>query len=243
MLVKTAGPQTQSIVAPDSSTAWALGLGPCGPCELVDPVEPRTCFHVARDCLLTPRALGPERELPGAAVPHRGPSDTGLSRPGQLADTAGYRTRLEFSGTAGLPRGPTTRARVTLECWSSTQDLGHGSEAPRVAGRHHRPRDKGPSYLGELVDPAGLCTRARVARDSWSTPRAQGHGPELPETACRPRRPSDTSPNTLESCSIPQALENGPRSHETCGRARGLSELCASLLGELVNPAGHQAQA
>jgi len=226
--------------------------------------------------LSTPRALGPERELPGAAVRHRGPSDTGLSHPGQLVDPtgnqsrarvlwhswstpwshywsascpgvlvdpAGYGAGRESSGRAGLPGGPTTRARVALECWSSTQDLGPGPESPRAAGRHRGPWDTGLSYLGLLVEPAGLRTRARVARDSRSTLRARGHGPELPEMACRPRGPSDTSLNALESCSIPQALEHGPRSHETCGGARGLSEPGASPLGELVNPAGHQAQA
>ena len=224
----------------------------------------------------TPRALGPERELPGAAVRHRGPSDTGLSHPGQLVDPtgnqsrarvlwhswstpwshywsascpgvlvdpAGYGAGRESSGRAGLPGGPTTRARVALEGWSSTQDLGPGPESPRAAGRHRGPRDTGLSYLGQRVEPAGLRTRARVARDSRSTLRARGHGPELPEMACRPRGPSDTSLNALESCSIPQALEHGPRSHETCGRACGPSELGASPPGQLVDSAGHRTQA
>ena len=155
-----------------------------------------------------------------------------------LVDPAGYGAGRESSGRAGLPGGPTTRARVALEGWSSTQDLGPGPESPRAAGRHRGPWDSGLSYLGQLVEPAGLRTRARVARDSRSTLRARGHGPELPEMACRPRGPSDTSLNALESCSIPQALEHGPRSHETCGGARGLSEPGASPLGELVNPAG-----
>ena len=216
MLVKTTGPQTRAIVAQDScSTAWALGPGPCRPGELVDPAEPRTCSRVARDCLSTPRALGPERELPGAAVRHRGPSDTGLSHPGQLVDPtgnqsrarvlwhswstpwshywsascpgvlvdpAGYGAGRESSGRAGLPGGPTTRARVALEGWSSTQDLGPGPESPRADGRPCGPRDTGPSYLGQLVDPAGLRTRAGVSREGWSTPWALGPERELSGT-------------------------------------------------------------
>ena len=213
------------------------------PRELVDSAGPRTWAHVARVSWSTLRNPRPFPESPGTACQHHRPSDTGLYCPGQLVNPAGYGAGRESSGTAGLPHGPTTRARVALECWSSTQDLGNGPESPRAAGRHRGPRDTGLSYLGQLVEPAGLRTRARVARDSRSTLRARGHGPELPEMACRPRGPSDTSLNALESCSIPQALEHGPRSHETCGGARGLSEPGASPLGELVNPAGHQAQA
>ena len=47
----------------------------------------------------------------------------------------------------------------------------------------------------------------------------------------------------LESCSTPQALDHDPRSQETCRRARGLSEPGASPLGQVVEPAGHWAEA
>ena len=130
--------------------------------------------------MLTPRALGPEREFPGAAVPHRGPSDTGLSRPGQLADTAGYQTRLEFSGTAGLPRGPTTRAR-----------------SPWSAGRPRRISDTVLRHPGWLVDTVAPGTRARVTWESLSTLRAFVPEPESPGTAGRHRGPRDTVPSYL----------------------------------------------
>ena len=190
---------------------------------------------------MTPRAIRAGRESSGTAGRHRGPTigvrvalecwstpqamEPGASPLGELVYPAGPLPERESPWRAGRPR--------------RTSDPG----LSRPLGRHRGPKDKGPSYLGQLVEPAGLRTRARVARDSRSTLRARGHGPELPEMACRPRGPSDTSLNALESCSIPQALEHGPRSHETCGGARGLSEPGASPLGELVNPAGHQAQA
>ena len=213
-----AGPRRIAQVAQDIwSTPRDLGPQREWPGELVDNAGPWTWAHVARVSWSTLRNPRPFPELPGTACQHHRPSDTGLNCPGQLVNPAGYGAGRWSSGTAGLPCGPTTSARVTLECWSSTQDLGNGPESPRAAGRHRRPRDTGLSYLGQLVYRAGIRTRARVARDSWWTPRAQGHGPELPETAFRSCGPSDTSPNTLESCSIPQALEHGPRSHETCG--------------------------
>ena len=93
-----------------------------------------------------------------------------------------------------------------------------------------------------------------------SSPRAIGPEPESSGktrllsgptdlNVCRPVQLVDPAGHrtqvrvALESCLTPQALEHGPRAHETCGRARGLSEPGASPLGQLVDRAGHRAQA
>ena len=181
MLVKTTGPQTRAIVAQDScSTAWALGPGPCRPGELVDPAEPRTCSRVARDCLSTPRALGPERELPGAAVRHRGPSDTGLSHPGQLVD----------------PTGNQSRARVLWHSWSTPWSHYWSASCPGVlvdpAGY-----GAGRESSGRAGLPGGHTTRALVALEGWSSTQDLGPGPESPRAAGRHRGPRDKGPSYL----------------------------------------------
>ena len=83
---------------------------------------------------------------------------------------------------------------------------------------------------------------ARVAREGWSTPwtigperKSSGTLVDITGHRTRPRV-------AWESCSTPQALEHGPRYHETCGRACGPSELGASPPGQLVDSAGHRTQ-
>ena len=124
--------------------------------------------------------------------------------------------------------------------WSSPRAIGAGRESSGTAGRPCRP--SGPSP---------------IARESSSNPRARRPEHEWPRSACRHRGPSDPPasgpgvPVDLvghrtgarvagESWSTPQALEHGPRSAETSGKARRTSGMGPSLPGEVVFNAGHR---
>ena len=177
----------------------------------------------------------PKQESPGSAGGHRGPSDNSESGLRGLADLAVPRTlarvgqeRLstprviragrKSSGTAGRPRRAHDPSVSLPECCSSTQDLGPGTEMPGAASQHRGPRYTGPSHPGGLVDPAG--------------PRPD---PETPGRTGRPRGTTDPSDSRW---SFPQALEHGPRSPGTSGRACRPSGMGPSLLGVLVDPEG-----
>ena len=177
------------------------------PGELLDTVGPRAPARVAQDSRLTPGYLGPKRKSPGTARVrsewperaggHRGPSGSGLRRPGRLVNTAGPPTRslvsqdswstpqvlgpkLECPGTVGRSTGPPARARVALDSWSTSRAFRPGPQSPGTGGRPHGPSDSSASVPGHLVHPAGPRNRARVARGIWLTPRALGTGPSRP---------------------------------------------------------------
>ena len=79
---------------------------------------PRTQSRVARYSWSNLRTFGPEPEATGTAGRHCGPSDTGLSLPGQLVDTEGTRPQ----------------ARVPWDSWSALRALGHVPEFPGTVG-------------------------------------------------------------------------------------------------------------
>ena len=160
-----------------------------------------------------------------------------------------------FGAKRGLPGelvdtvGPRTRARPSRDSWSSPQDLRHGPECPRTAGRARR-----------------TSSTARVTWDSWSTPRAlrplsewpgksgrrgrhwnpglgrPGHrtGPRFPGQLVDSAAPRIQSRVARECWSTPRALGHWPQSPEISGVPRGASEPGASRPGQLDNPAGHR---
>ena len=207
--------------------------GPSRAGELFDPAGTGARPQVARDIWLSPQDLRhgpespgqlvdnaghrPERESPGSAGGHRGPSDTSASRPGELVDIGGPRTlardkRERFStprvirtgrkssGTAGRPRRAHDPSESRPECCSSTQDLGPGTETPGVASQHCGPRYTGPSRPGVLVDPAG--------------PRPQ---PESPGRTGPPHGPTDPSASRSGELVVPAGTGTRPRSPGTSG--------------------------
>ena len=107
-----------------------LDPGPRRLGQLVEHTDPRTRAKVAREGLSTPEGLGPRPKSsgtagqtrrpstqargPGTAGRHRGPSDLGPKRNGQLVE----------------PAGPRPRARVLRDSWSTTQVLGPGPKYP-----------------------------------------------------------------------------------------------------------------
>ena len=189
---------------------------------------------MAQESWSIPRTLGHYHESPGTAgrhcepsdtgqfawerCQHRGHSDTGLIRPGQLVD----------------PAGPRTRARVTQNCWSTPWNLRYEPESPGRAGRPCQPADMIATCLGELVDPAGPRNQSRFAWDNRSTPLGLVHGPVYPGTTGPHRGPLDTSvirPGLLVDIEGPRtrtrvahgrwltlrALGHGPESPGTAG--------------------------
>ena len=175
----------------------------------------------------SPRALRPERESPSRGGRHRGHSDTGLSRLGQLVHPAAYRSR----------------ARVAPESRATPRALGTVCESPGTAGHHRGPSDNGLSRPGELVDTQGNRRQARILPDSWSTPQALGPERDSPGTSRQPSRIYDPGPRTRGSWSTPSAQGHGPESPGTAGRPRGPSAPSLSCPGQLVDNAGPQTKA
>ena len=171
--------------------------------ELVNHTGPRFRARVAQESWSTPRAPRPwPKMLRTAGRPLR-TLEPGMSRAGQLVDTAGTRTPPESPRYAGRPHGTTEPSRVTRDSLSNLRALGHECEAPRTAVRHRGPTETGPSRQGhrgiselgasppgELVDLAGYWSWAGVARERWSTPRALRPERESSRTAGRTRRPT-----------------------------------------------------
>ena len=131
-----------------------------------------------------------------------------MSRPGQLVDPVGLRTR----------------APVARDSWWIPLALGHKREWPRTAGPPQGPSDPGPRQPGELVDTEGLRTPAPAAWNSWSTLRTLGRKREGSGTAgppFRPLAPGQSRPGYLVD---PRGLGHGPESPLGPGRPRRPSE-------------------
>ena len=134
--------------------------------------------------------------------------------------------------------GPRNRARVTRESWWTPCSLGEECESPGRAGRPRGLTETGASRPRQLFDTAGTGTRPKVGRDIWSTPQDLRLGPESPGRASRQCGPSTGARVARECCRTPRALGEDCESLRRAGRPRGLSEPCAILPGELVDPAG-----
>ena len=85
-----------------------------------------------------------------------------MSRPGQMFD----------------PAGPRTRARIPRDCCLTPRAFGPGPQLPRTVGGPHGTLDQSARVPGPLVDTAGTQSWAGVARDIWLTPQVVGQGPE-----------------------------------------------------------------
>ena len=113
-----------------------------------------------------------------------------------------------------------------------------------------------PESPGSSCQTAGPRTRARVVREIWR-PRDTRPKRESPGGTGRPRGPTDPCTSrpgepvdfaghrtgarvARESWSTPQALEHGPRSAGTSGRACRHSGMGLSLPRELVDNVGHR---
>ena len=97
--------------------------------------------------LIDPTGLGQWPDMHGKAGRPCGISDTGLSHPGQLIDSAGNRTL----------------ARVARDFWSNPRCHGLGPESPGKSDSHRGPLFTVPCLPGLLIDPVSTRTRARVA--------------------------------------------------------------------------------
>ena len=140
---------------------WDLGPEPSRAGEFVDTAGPRAPARVAQYRWSNPRALGPGPESPGTAGRPRGPSDSRVSpwhscstprpsgtvssRPGQLVNTKGFRTR----------------APVARDCWLTPRTIRTGPELRGPAGGPRGPLDPGQCRPGHMVDPTGRRTRVR----------------------------------------------------------------------------------
>ena len=144
------------------STPGYLDAAPSRPGGLVESTDP-----------------GTQRESPGSAGQHCGPSDQGPSHPGQEVD----------------PAGPQPRGRVVQDSCSTPRAHQQRPDSPGSAGRHCGPSDGGQGHKGLLVDTTGTWTLARVTWDSWSTLKALGQGPESPGRAGRLCGHLDMVPN------------------------------------------------
>ena len=220
------------------STPGALDPSPSRPGQRGDIAGPQIRARVARLRWSNPRDLGTRSESPGTAGQHREPSDTGLSRHGQLVDPAGYRSRPRVLWDSCSNLRPSDPSSSRPEERMDPADPRSAPEAPGTAGQPRRHWNQAPGRLGHLVEPPGPQAWARVSRGSWSTPWAQGHGPGAPGPAGRPRghwNPAPGRPGHLvepmgpgnrvrvarDSWSAPRALDTGP-SHP----------------GEMVDPTG-----
>ena len=175
----------------------------------------------------SPRALRPERESPSRGGRHRGHSDTGLSRLGELVHPAAYRSR----------------ARVAPESRATPRALGTVCESPGTAGHHRGPSDNGLSRPGELVDTQGNRRQARILPDSWSTPQALGPERDSPGNSRHLCWIWYAGQRARRSCSTRRASDLWPESPGTPGRPRGPSDPSLSCPRELVDPAGHRTRA
>ena len=86
------------------------------------------------------------------------------TRPGDLVD----------------PAGPRTRARVAKDIGSTSRALAEERVLPGTAGQARGHSDPSVSRQGQLVEQAGFQTRVPVARDNWWMRLAFGHGLRAP---------------------------------------------------------------
>ena len=165
----------------------------------------------------------PERELPWSAGRPRRTSERGLSRPGQLVNTAspGTRARVtwdslstlraigpepESPGKAGLPHGPSDLSASCPVQLVDIAGLRHGPETPGRAVRHRRHWNTAPEPTRHVVEPAGYRSRARVLWDSWSTVQAIGPKPDCPGELVKPAGPRTRARVAKECLSTPRAF-------------------------------------
>ena len=172
--------------------------------------------------------------------------DTCASRPGELVNTTGTKTR----------------ARIKPESWSTPRAHVHGPKSPGRAGRHCGPSDTSASYPGQLVDPTcpGTWTLAHVAQERLLTLQEVRPDPESPRRGGRPHEPLDqimsragqlvdtSRTRTLvrvvrESWSTPRDLGHGPESPGTADRHRGPLETGPSRPGQLLDTKGPRTRA
>ena len=161
-------------------------------------------------------------ESPGTAGGHRGPSGTGLRRPGRLVDTA----------------GPLTRPRGSQDSWSNTLALQNGFTSPGKAGRLLSSLDSGPSSPEQMVEPTGPWTRARFSRECWSTPRALDPGPKSLEKSCSTPRALGPKREWPGTAGRPAGIGTEQESPGKARRPRGPSDPSASVQGQLVDTTG-----
>ena len=149
---------------------WASEQSAIRSKQLVNTTCPRTLARVNRDMWSNTQAFGPSPSLWSACRP-RGTSDQITSRPGQMVQAAGHRTR----------------ARIIWDSWWTPQELEQMHESSGTAGRPRRTAGPGLSRPGQLVDPTGIKTCSRIARETWSTPRPLGSrfdSPGISEQPC-----------------------------------------------------------
>ena len=179
-----------------------------------------------RDRWSTPGSNRPEPVWPVTACQHRWPSDPCDSRPGQLDDIAGYRSRV----------------RVARECCWTLWALGPEGKSPGRAGQHPGPSEPSASCPGELGNPAGTGTRPQVGQDIWSRPQDLRHEPESPGRAGRQCGPSTGARVARECGWIARALGEECESPRRAGRIRGTLDRGPSRPGVLVDPACYRSR-
>ena len=201
-------------------TLRALGHVPESPGQMVDTAAPPAHARFSRDCWSTLWALGrgprshgtagrphgPERESTRTTGRPCGTSATGLSRPGQLADTEGTQPRdhvacnswsnlqalghvPEFPGTAGQRRGPSDPGLSRPGELSNSRAFEPEPESPGRGGRHRGPSDQIVRRTGELVEPVGAPNQARVSQGAGRHRRPTDPGPGHPGQQVDPAGP------------------------------------------------------
>ena len=199
------------------STPGALDPSASRPGQRGDIAGPQIRARVARLRWSNPRDLGTRSESPGTAGQHREPSDTGLSRHGQLVDPAGYRSRPRVLWDSWSNLRPSDPSSSRPEERMDPADPRSAPEAPGTAGQPRRHWNQAPGRLGHLVEPPGPQAWARVSRDSWWTLRTIGPGPEWPRTAGRHRGTSGMGPSLPDTWPTPRAIGSGRKSPRTAG--------------------------
>ena len=176
-------------------------------------------------------------------------------RPVYLVDSAPpvrTRTRGHFCrDNWSTPRTLANWVRVSRDSWSTSHQLGPGTEWAGIVVQPHFSSDMGTSRLGELVDPALARTRDQLGWDSWKTPRQLGLWSESSETAGQPHDIKDPAPSgpgylvdpgaarTRDESTAPQTRA---KTGGTAGRSRGPSDPgsnSAHILGRPRPPRTH----
>ena len=149
--------------APRAQSPWTVGRH-CGSSDTdprqaeqqVNPPGPRTRARGSRDSWSTPWALGPGPESPRTFGQHRGPSDLGRSRPGELVEPAMPGNGPESPGTALQTRGPCGTGPSRPGSQSTPRSLRPGPESPGTAGQPCGHSDMNTSRPGPLIDHGAL---------------------------------------------------------------------------------------
>lgn len=146
--------------------------------------------RVSWESRLTPWQLGPGTESAGTSGRPSGPSNSGLSWPGELVEPTAPRTQERVgrdSWSTSQTLGP--GARVGHNSWSTPQQLGPRTESAGTAVRPHGSSDP-------VSESAGITqNRDCVMWNSWFTTRHHGSGTESAGTAGRHIGSSDPGPS------------------------------------------------